>query len=402
MTDTAHGAVRLPTQRPSAFDPPAELSELREKCPITRMEFPDGHLGWLVTDHASVRSLLADPRFSARQELHHHAPFDHPFGKEPIQPAEPGFFIGMDDPEHSRYRRLVAGQFTKRRIARLAPRVEEIAESCLDAMERKGTREADLVAEYAQPIPARVICELLGVPLTDEERFQGAIRQFFHLSSSAQESRDAYLAILRYLAELVTRKRDNPGDDLLSGLIARGELDDRELATISLLLLVAGYETTANMISLGAFALLTHPEQLTLVREDEAVAENAVEELLRYLPLFRSGGMRTALQDTEVNGQQVKAGECLVLSLSAANRDPARFGEDAERLNVRRTATGHVAFGHGAHQCLGSQLARLEMRIAYTSLLRRFPSLRLAVPPQDVPLRDDMTIHGAHRLPITW
>lgn len=402
MSDFPPGPVRLPTERLSAFEPPAELTELREKCPVARMDFPDGHQGWLITSHPEVRSLLADPEFSARQELHHHAPYDHPFGEEPIQPAEPGFFIGMDAPEHSRYRRLVAGQFTKRRIGLLAPRIEEIAESCLDAMERGGSGEADLVSQYAQPIPALVICELLGVPLADVDRFQGAIRQFFHAGSDGEESRNAYLAILAYLSELVARKRAEPGDDLISGLIARDELDDQELAAISLLLLVAGYETTANMISLGAFALLTHPDQLALLREDDTLADNAVEELLRYLPLFRSGGLRTALRDTEVLGRQVKKGECVVLSLAAANRDPARYGDDADRLDLRRAASGHVAFGHGPHQCLGSQLARLEMRIAYTALLRRFPGLRLAVAPDEVPLRDDVVIHGAARLPVTW
>ncbi|MBL0778297.1 cytochrome P450 [Streptomyces sp. CZ24] len=402
MSDIAPGPVRLPTERPSAFDPPAELAELREKCPVARMDFPDGHQGWLVTSYPEVRSLLADPEFSARQELHHHAPYDHPFGKEPIRPAEAGFFIGMDAPEHSRYRRLVAGQFTKRRVALLTPRVEEITEACLDAMEAGGAREADLVEQFAQPIPALVICELLGVPLEDSDRFHGAIRRFFHLGSDAEESRAAYLAILDYVAELVGRKRAHPGDDLISGLIAREELTDQELAGISLLLLVAGYETTANMIGLGAYALLTHPDQLALLREDDSLGDNAVEELLRYLPLFRSGGMRAATRDTELLGRQVKEGECVVLSLSSANRDPARYGADADRLDLRRSATGHVAFGHGPHQCLGSQLARLEMRIAYTALLRRFPGLRLAVPHEEVPLRDDMVIHGAHRLPIAW
>ncbi|MET9888039.1 cytochrome P450 [Streptomyces sp. NPDC006430] len=402
MSDFPPGPVRMPTERPSAFDPPSELAELRERCPVARMDFPDGHQGWLITSHPEVRSLLADPEFSARQELHHHAAYDHPFGTEPIQPAEPGFFIGMDAPEHSRYRSLVAGQFTKRRIALLAPRIEEIAQSCLDAMERGGSGEADLVSQYAQPIPALVICELLGVPLADVDRFQGAIHRFFHLGSDGEESRNAYLAILDYLSELVARKRAEPGDDLISGLIARDELTDQELAAVSLLLLVAGYETTANMISLGAFALLANPDQLALLRADHTLADNAVEELLRYLPLFRSGGMRTAVRDAEVLGRQVKAGECVVLSLAAANRDPARFGDDADRLDLRRTTSGHVAFGHGPHQCLGSQLARLEMRIAYTALLRRFPGLRLAVAPDEVPLRDDMVIHGAHRLPVTW
>ncbi|MGC2999204.1 cytochrome P450 [Streptomyces sp. G35A] len=401
MSDFPPGPVRLPTERPSAFDPPTELAELRDKCPVARMDFPDGHQGWLVTSYPEVRSLLADPGFSARQELHHHAPYDHPFGTEPIQPAEPGFFIGMDHPEHSRYRRLVAGQFTKRRIAQLTPRIEEITESCLDAMEAQGAREADLVEHFSQPIPALAICELLGVPVEDSERFRGAIRSFFDLGSDREESRDAFNAILEYLGELISHKRAEPGDDLISGLIAREELTDQELAGISLLLLVAGYETTANMIALGVYALISHPDQLALLREDPSLVDNAVEELLRYLPLS-AGGMRAATRDTEVLGTQVKGGECVVLSLASANRDPARYGADADRLDLRRSAAGHVAFGHGPHQCLGSQLARLEMRTAFTALLRRFPGLRLAVAPEEVPLRDDHLIYGTHRLPIAW
>ncbi|NUV35085.1 MULTISPECIES: cytochrome P450 [unclassified Streptomyces] len=401
MSDSLPAPVRLPTERPSAFDPPTELAELREKCPVAPMDFPDGHQGWLITSYPEVRSLLADPTFSARQELHHHAPYDHPFGTEQIAPAEPGFFIGMDAPEHSRYRRLVAGQFTKRRIARLTPRLEEIVESCLDAMESGGSREADLVEHFSQPIPALVICELLGVPVEDSERFRGAIRSFFDLNSGREESEKAFAAILEYLGELITRKRAEPGDDMISGLISRDELTDQELAGISLLLLVAGYETTANMIALSVFALVTHPDQMALLRAEPDLVDNAIEELLRYLPLS-AGGMRAATQDTDVRGTPVKGGECVVLSLAAANRDPARYGTDADRLDLRRSATGHVAFGHGPHQCLGSQLARLEMRTAFTALLRRFPGLRLAVAPEDVPLRDDHLIYGTHRLPIAW
>lgn len=365
------------------------------------MEFPDGHIGWLATGYDSVQTVLADQEFSSRQELHHHAIYDHPFGKEKIAPAAPGFFIGMDAPEHERYRRLLTGRFTQRRIGLLGRRVEEIAERLLDAMEATGRREADLVSEYAQGIPTRVICELLGVPTEHEERFQGAVYRFFHLGSGAEDSQSAYQAILEYLAELVAWRRTSPGDDILSELIASGELDEQELATISLLLLVAGYETTANMIGLGVFALLAHPDQLALLVEDESRADSAVEELLRFLPLFRSG-TRTALHDTELGGRRIGAGECVAFSLTSANRDPERYGKDADRLDITRRASGHLAFGHGAHRCLGSQLARLEMRIAYTRLFRRFPTLRLAVAPEEVPLRNDMIIHGVHRLPVAW
>ncbi|OIK06038.1 cytochrome P450 [Streptomyces monashensis] len=401
MPNTLSEPIKLPTERPSTFDPPTELERLREGDPVTPLAFPDGHVGWLVTNYSAARTVLGDPRFSARQELHHHAPFDHPFGTEKISPAEPGFFIGMDPPDHTRYRKLLTKQFTAHRVKQLIPRIEEIVEARLDALEAAG-RGADLVEEFAVPIPTLMICELLGVPYTERDMFRHDAATFFRLDSTQEQAEGAYANMLAYLGDLVPRRRAELGEDLLSGLIEGNELSDQEIAVVALVVLIAGHETTANMLGLGAFTLLSNPDELAALRDDPSLAESAVEEMLRYLPLFRSGLMRTALEDVELEGRQIKAGDCLVLHLSAANRDSQRFDGDLDTVDLRRKSTGHLAFGHGVHQCLGHQLARVELQIAYTALLRRFPGLRLAVPAAEVPLRTDMAIYGVHRLPVTW
>ncbi|MGH8881422.1 MAG: cytochrome P450, partial [Stackebrandtia sp.] len=200
---------------------------------------------------------------------------------------------------------------------------------------------------------------------------------------------------------LVTRKRAEPTDDLLSDLAKDEELSDDELAGMGFLLLIAGHETTANMLALGTFALLEHPEQAALLRADAGLIPNAVEELLRYLSIIHIGARRVAAEDIDLDGRLIKAGDPVVISVAAANRDASKFDDPGE-LDVTRRTTGHLTFGHGVHQCLGQQLARIEMRIGFESLLRRYPGLRLAVKPSEVPLRTDMAIYGVHELPVTW
>lgn len=399
MAEATSIPVSYPTARETFFDPPDELRQWREEVPIQRMLYPDGHEGWLVTGHAAARAVLADPRFSNRPEL------GHPPIPERVIPAQtfqvpPGLFLRMDPPEHTRFRRLLTGQFTVRRMKQLEPRIEEITKDRLDAMEREGG-PVDLVQAFALPIPSLVICELLGVPYGDRERFQRDSSMLLSLDATPDQVMAAMANLLAFLHGLVLHKRAEPADDLLSGLIEQDQLTDEELAGVMLLLLVAGHETTANMLALGTFALLRNPSQLALVRDDPAAVDDAVEELLRYLTIVHIGPVRAALADVEIEGRLIRAGESVTLSLAAANRDPERF-TDPESLDVTRSATGHVSFGHGIHQCLGQQLARIEMRIAYPALLRRFPGLRLAIPAEDVPMRTDMSIYGVHRLPVTW
>ncbi|WP_433570354.1 cytochrome P450 [Streptomyces sp. CA-251247] len=399
-TDAAPAAepVQLPIDRPAGcpFDPPGELARLREQDPLRPMRYPDGHIGWLATGHSAVRALAADPRFSSRYELLHY-PFPGA-GVSELPPAPVGDLTGIDPPEHTRYRRLLAGRFTVRRMRALTARVEEITTDHLDAMERHGG-PVDLVQAYAHPVPALMICELLGVPDADRAAFQTLAAAVSGLEVTEEEQFAACTALQDTMRELVAAKRARPTDDLLSDL-TNSDLSDAELAGIGGFLLAAGLDTTANMIGLGAFALLSHPAQADALRTDPALAETAVEELLRYLSIAHTG-VRAALEDVELEGRLISAGDSVTVSVQAANRDPAKFA-DPDTLDLRRKATGHLAFGHGIHQCLGQQLARVELRVALPALFTRFPALRLAVPPQDVPLRTGMNIHGVHRLPVAW
>ncbi|MFF0559432.1 cytochrome P450 [Streptomyces sp. NPDC004266] len=394
MSESVHTVTTLPTERPSGcpFDPPAELTEAREHGPISRYTHPGGKPGWMITGYDLVRSVLADPRFSSRKDLMNVVDFELP-------PAPPGEFLLMDEPQHGRYRKPLVGKFTARRMRLLAERVEQITADCLDAMEAAGPT-ADLVTAFAKPIPTIIICEILGVPYEDRASFQEQIDTFMNGETSDEDLIAAYTATQDYLARLVAAKRANPTDDILSEL-TDSDLTDEELKGISLILLAAGFDTTANMLSLGTFALLRNPDQLDALRADPSLTDRAVEELLRYLTVAKSF-MRTALEDVEVGGQVIEAGTTVVLSYHTANRDPERF-DDPHALDVTRDAGGHLAFGHGIHLCLGAQLARVEMRVAFAALLKRFPTLRLAVPAEEVALRPETAdIYGVKSLPVAW
>ncbi|GAA4320836.1 cytochrome P450 [Streptomyces venetus] len=395
MSESLHTVTTLPTTRQAGcpFDPPAELLEARGHGPISRYTHPGGRPGWLITGYDLVRSVLADSRFSSRKELLNVGDFEVP-------PAPPGEFLLMDDPQHRRYRKPLAGKFTVRRMRLLSMRIEQITADCLDAMERTGP-PADLVTAFAKPIPTMVICELLGVPYEDRGSFQEQIDTFMGGEVSDEELIAAYTATQEYLAELVAAKRAHPTDDVLSEL-TDSDLNDEELKGISLILLAAGFDTTANMLSLGTFALLRNPAQLAALRADPALTDQAVEELLRYLSVAKTF-MRTALEDIELGGTTIEAGTTVVLSYHTANRDPERF-TDPHVLDLRRQdAGGHLAFSHGIHQCLGQQLARVEMRVAFRALIDRFPTLRLAVPAEEVVLRPETAdIYGVKSLPVTW
>jgi cytochrome P450 len=326
----------------------------------------------------------------------------HPFidlGDIEVPPAPPGEFLLMDEPQHGRYRKPLVGKFTVRRMRLLTERVEQITAEHLDAMEKAGP-PADLVSAFARPVPAIMICELLGVPYEDRGSFQKQVESFMNGETSDEDLIAAYTATQQYLAELVAAKRANPTDDVLSDL-TDSDLTDEELKGMSLILLAAGLDTTANMLALGTFALLRNPAQLAALRADPALADRAVEELLRYLSVAKTF-LRTALEDVELGGQTIEAGTTVILSYNTANRDPKRFA-DPHVLDLRRQDGGHLAFGHGIHQCLGQQLARVEMRVAFPALVNRFPTLRLAVPAEEVDLRPETAdVFGVKSLPVSW
>ena len=384
----------FPVARPNGcpFDPPAELSRIRAQEPLVRLTYPDGHEGWLATGYAENRAVLADQRFSSRYELAH---FPLP-GAESVSefpPAPPGDMTGIDAPEHTRFRKLLAGKFTVRRMRQLTERIEQITAEHLDAMASKGP-DAELVQAFAHPVPAMTICELLGVPYEDRDHFQALVAAVFNPEAGPEDMFAGYTTLQNYIGDLVQAKRSAPTDDLLSDLTS-SDLTDDELSGVGAFLLGAGLDTTMNQLSLGTFALLRNPAQIEALHEDP---DKAVEELLRYLTITHTG-VRAALEDVEIGGQLVKAGESVTLSLQTANRDPARF-DDPDALDLRRTAMGHLTFGHGVHQCLGQQLARVELRVAMPALFQAFPTLRLAGEPVLRP--GHQSIYGVQYLPVTW
>jgi cytochrome P450 len=399
-----------PMTRGCPFDPPAQLSRLRETDPVSRVTLWDGSTPWLVTRHQEVRAVLADRRFSAETERPGYPAVS---AAQLVRRTTAPSFISMDDPEHARQRRMLIAEFTVKHTNGLRPMVEQTVDEALDAMEaateagtggRRGP--VDLVGEFALPVPSMVICRMLGVPYTDHDYFQAHSAALLDTGTSSEEARARTEELRDYLADLVARRESEPADDLLGRLAARhvatGELTRDGAASMALLLLVAGHETTANMIGLGTLALLRDPEQAAQVRDGSpAVVVAAVEELLRLLTITHSGRRRVALEDVNVGGVTIRAGEGVILAADAANRDPDRFGEP-DVLDIHREHNQHVAFGYGPHQCLGAPLARLELRVAYPALLRRFPGLRVAAPLEQLRFRDEMVVYGVHALPVTW
>ncbi|MEU6730281.1 cytochrome P450 [Nonomuraea wenchangensis] len=396
-------AQSLETDRPTPFDPPLAL---RRRPPLSRLAYPDGHLGWVSTGYAETRAILADPRFSTRRELLHQ-PVGGERATERPTPAEPGIFPHMDPPEHTRFRRLLAHHFGPRRVAGLMPAIRRHTAEALDGMAGGGMAgggmtgggSADLLTAFAMPIPALVICEVLGVPAEDRQRVQAATAVMNDLDSRPDQVAAAVMTITGTVRDVLARPVASPAEGgLLAHAAATGELSDEELTNLGMVLLATGHLPTSSMLALGAFALLTDPAQRALLAADP---ERAVEELLRYLSVLQFDVRRTALVDVEIGGQVIAAGETVVLALPVANRDPGRF-PCPDALDLSRSAAGHLAFGHGVHQCLGQHLARAELRVALTALFERFPGLRLAVPAGEVPTRDRSAVYGVDRLPVTW
>jgi len=374
------------------FDPAPEYRQWRETGGLRRVTW-QGHEVWAVTRYEDVKVAMTDPRVSAEVPTQK-ATGEHHGG------VVPKVFPRMDDPEHAVLRRMLTKDFTVKRVNALRPEIEKMANEFIDSMLAGGS-QADLVQAYALPVPSLVISLLLGVPYRDHEFFQEATGVLMSRTATEQEKQEATGKIFGYLYQLVGRKEAEPDDALISRLIREylptGELSRETIAMNSFILLSAGHETTANMIGLGTLALLENPDTLARIRDtdDPKVISGAVEELLRYLTIVHSLVARVAKEDIEIGGTLVKAGETLIMNLPAANRDPA-FLDDPDTLDIDRKALGHMAFGHGVHQCLGQTLARAELEIALPALLRRLPGLRLAVPIEEIRFRSDMSIYGVH------
>jgi cytochrome P450 len=389
--------------RRAGFDPTDELTDVRRDEGVRRIITALGVPAYLVTRYDDVREVLGDwGRFSNAGRRFFGLPDGAEITDEELARMRAGQLLAFDPPEHTRLRRLLTPEFTVRRMRRLEPRIVEIVDAHLDELERVGP-PADLVSSFALPVPSFVICELLGVPYADRDEFHHRTRRQLDLSIPLPERLSLGRDARAYMHGLVAGAKASPGEDMLGMLVREhgDELCTDELVGIANLLLVAGHETTANMLGLGTLALLRQPEQLAMVRDDPAAVEPAVEELLRWLSIVHAGIPRVTTTEVEVAGHRIPAGELVVCSLPAANRDPVLV-DDPDRLDITRAPVGHLAFGHGVHHCLGAPLARMEMRIAFPALLRRFPSLALAVPFEEVPFRSFHVVYGLRALPVTW
>ncbi|MEV0621881.1 cytochrome P450 [Nonomuraea sp. NPDC050404] len=391
------------------MDPAPAMRARQEEGPLTRVRLWDGSTPWLVTGHAEHRALLGDPRVSVEPARGIPALSRAEAASMESMAAQEGSggigFIMMDDPEHARLRRMVTSAFAVKRVEAMRPATREIADDLIDRM-LAGPKPADLVEGFALPLPSLVISNLLGVPYEEHEFFQSNSRTIINRNSTPEERGGAQRRLTGYLDQLIGEKLAKPADDLLSGLVERvkaGELTRPEAAQMGVLMLFAGHETTANMITLGTLALLRHPGQAALLRDgdDPKAVAAAVEELLRYLTITHGGLRRVALADIEIAGQVIKAGEGIIAVNETANRDPSVF-PDPDRLDLRRNARLHVTFGYGIHQCLGQPLARMELQVAYTALLRRIPGLAVATGMENIPFKHDGFIFGAYELPVTW
>ncbi|MGW1773421.1 cytochrome P450 [Streptomyces sp. NPDC002104] len=392
--------IAFPQDRTCPYHPPAAYAPLREAGrPLSRVTLFDGRSVWVVSGHAEARALLSDGRLSAdRQNLSFPAPSRRFQGLVNRRTA----LIGVDDPVHNVQRRMLIPSFSLGRTAALRPRIQETVDRLIDGMLAAGS-PAELVGAFALPVPSMVICALLGVPYADHEFFEGQSRRLLRGPEPA-DVEDAREQVSGYLRELIGHKREHPGEGLLDELIARrletGETDVEELVSLAAILLVAGHETTANMISLGTFTLLSHPEQREELRADPSLLPAAVEELMRFLSIA-DGLLRVAAEDIEIGGVTVRADDGVIFSTSVINRDESAFAEP-DTLDWHRPARHHLAFGFGIHQCLGQNLARAEMEIALGTLFARLPGLRLAADPDLIPFKPGDTVQGMLELPVAW
>ncbi|WP_413805497.1 cytochrome P450 [Streptomyces sp. OE57] len=389
-------APALRTTRRCPYAPPEQHTRIRDTdSGISQVTLPSGQVAWALSRLEHIRAMLTDPRFSSDRRN----PDFPQFTRERRAFLPRRSLIHLDPPEHGPARKAVVGEFTVRRMAELRPRIQEIVDEHIDAM-LAGPRPADLVQALSLPVPSLVICEQLGVPYHDHDFFQTRSKALLSRDLTAEGRKQALTELRDYLRDLIAKKAAEPTDDLLSRQLAEGN-DPEDVVSLAFTLLLAGHETTANMISLGVVTLLERPEELAALREDPARTLPAIEELLRVYTIAEFANSRVAVEDVEIGGVTIRAGDPVVALSNAANHDPAAFGE-ADEIKLDRGARNHVAFGFGIHQCLGQNLARMELQIVFDTLFRRIPTLRLATPADKLPYKDDALIYGIHEVPVTW
>ena len=386
------------------FAPPPEVMELAEARPLSRVKIWDGSTPWLITGYEEARTLFSDPRVSVDDRRPGFPHWNE--GMLSTVHKRPRSVFTADAEEHTRFRRMLSKPFTFKRVEGLRPVIQQITDDAIDAM-LAGPKPGEIVSALALPVPSLVISQLLGVPYEDAEMFQHHANVGLARYATGEDTVKGAMSLHKYLAQLVEAKIENPAEDAVSDLAERvkaGELSVKEAAQLGTGLLIAGHETTANMIGLGVLALLQHPDQAAVLREtdDPNVVANAVEELLRYLSIIQNGQRRVATEDIDIAGEVIRAGEGIIIDNAPANWDAWEFTEP-DRLYLHRSGAGqHVAFGYGRHQCVGQQLARAELQIVFHTLFRRVPTLELAVPIDDVPLKHDRLAYGVYELQVTW
>lgn len=407
-TLTQHSTTDIPEypmERATAcpFAPPPRMLEMNKLKGLSRVRIWDGSTPWLVTGHEEARALFADSRVSVDDRR---PGFPH-WNEHMLATVNkrPRSVFTSDAEEHTRFRRMLSKPFTFRRVEGLRPAIQKTTDECIDEI-LAGPQPADIVDKLALPVPTVVISEMLGVPYEDHEFFQEHANAGLARYAAADAMQKGAMSLHQYLVDLIEKKQAEPAEDAVSDLAERvtaGELSVKEAAQLGTGLLIAGHETTANMIGIGILALLENPEQADFLRnaEDPKVIANAVEELMRYLSIIQTGQRRVAVEDIEIGGEAIMAGEGIIIDLVPANWDAKAFPEP-EKLDLTRDAGQQLGFGYGRHQCVGQQLARAELQIVFHTLLRRIPTLRLAIPLEEVPFKHDRLAYGVYELPVAW
>ncbi|MDT5111293.1 MAG: hypothetical protein QOE20_3183 [Mycobacterium sp.] len=389
------------------FAPPRKMLEMGEVKPLSRVRIWDGSTPWLITGHEVARELFADSRVSVDDRR---SGFPH-WNEHMLSTVNkrPRSVFTSDAEEHTRYRRMLSKPFTFKRVEGLRPAIQKITDECIDAI-LAGPQPADIVSALALPVPTVVISELLGVPYEDHEFFQHHANVGLARFASAEDGQKGAMSLAKYLSNLVEAKMAIPPgegtEDAVSDLAERvtaGEISVKEAAQLGTGLLIAGHETTANMIGIGVLALLENPEQAALLRDsdDPKFIANAAEELMRYLSIIQNGQRRIAIEDIEIGGETIRGGEGIIIDLAPANWDANAYPEP-DKVDFTRDAGQELGFGFGRHQCVGQQLARAELQIVFQTLLRRIPTLQLTIPFDAVPFKHDRLAYGVYELPVTW
>ena len=382
------------------LNPPPRLAELRSECPVSQVELWDGSRAWLATRYDDVKTLLRNPGLSSDTSLD-----GFPQSNETLKAARGAqkTFNRLDPPQHDVLRRMLTKNFSVGQVATLRPFIEGLVDRLLDQIEAAGA-PVDLVTALAEPLPAYVVCEIMGLPQGEFDFFLDRVGRWMDLNSTPDEARQAAADIADYLADVITKRSENLGDDLVSELIQKylipGKLTEFELVHMLHLLVIGGFDTTANMIALGTILLLQNPEQMKELREHPDLTQRAVEEMLRYLSVAHHVAFRLARSDIDISDVCIHAGDGVIAPVSAANYDPEVFPKP-ESFDVHRDARDHVAFGFGVHQCLGQHLARLELQVVFAKLLQRFPALRLEAAAAELRYKDSM-IYGVESCPVRW